>query len=230
MNKSITTFVTLLLISAAVFAQRTETRDVDEFTEISFATGGTLYLKQGSQQKLELRGDRDDLEEIRTEVRGGRLVIKTRSSSWFNWSSNGGVEFYITVKKLEGLNISGSGKVIGESKFTTDYLELDVSGAGKMELAADAREVDISISGSGKILLEGTGKKSEISISGSGKVDAEDFIAEDHRIRISGSGSCYIHADESIDARISGSGSVHYKGNARNVNSSSSGSGKVKRM
>lgn len=228
--KSIKILLITLLISSAAFAQRSETRDLETFDEISFATNGTVYLKQGSTQKVELKGDREDLEDIRTEVRGGRLVIKNRSNSWFNWNNNSRVEIYITMKELKGLSVSGSGRVYGESKFTMSFLELDVSGAGKMELDVDAKEVDMSISGSGRITLEGKGRVTDISISGSGKVDAEDFIAEDHTVRISGSGSCYIHANESIDARISGSGSVHYKGDARKVNSRSSGSGKVKRI
>lgn len=217
-------------MSSAVWAQKTETRDLDTFDEIAFATDGTVYLKQGNTQKVELKGDREDLEEIRTEVRGGRLIIKNRSNGWFNWKNNNRIEIYITMKELNGVSVSGSGRVYGESKFTTKFLDLDVSGSGKMELQADAREVDISVSGSGRVTLEGKGEVSDISISGSGKIDAEDFVADDHKIRISGSGSCYIHAEESIDARISGSGSVHYKGGARKVNSHSSGSGKLRRI
>lgn len=227
---AIKTLLLVLLISSTALAQRSETRDLATFDEISFATSGTVYLKQGNTQKVELKGERDDLDEIRTEVRGGRLLIKNRSNSWFSWNNNNKIEIYITVKNLKGLSVSGSGRVYGESTFTTDYLDLGVSGSGKMELEANAREVDMSISGSGRITLEGEGRITEISISGSGKLDAEDFIADDHTIRISGSGSCYIHADESIDARISGSGSIHYKGDARKVNSRSSGSGKVRRI
>ena len=66
MNKSIKTFTLIFFISTAVFAQKKEVRDVEEFSEISFATSGTVYLRQGSTQKLELRGDADDLEDIIT--------------------------------------------------------------------------------------------------------------------------------------------------------------------
>ncbi|MEM7107529.1 MAG: head GIN domain-containing protein [Bacteroidota bacterium] len=228
--KPITILLCSFFISSVVLAQRSEIRDVQTFNEIAFATSGTVYLKQGNTQKVELKGDRADLDEIRTEVRGGRLLIKNRSNSWFTWNNNSNVDIYITMKKLNGVSVSGSGRVYGESKFITDFLELGVSGAGKMELDADAKEVDMSISGSGKIVLGGEGKITDISISGSGKIDAEDFKASNHEIRISGSGSCYVHADESIEARISGSGSVYYKGDARKINSRSSGSGKVKRI
>ncbi len=224
-------FLFILLVVASVsFAQHSEVRDVARFNKVSHGLSGTLYLTQGPNQKVELKGDRDDVEDVITEVRGDRLVIKMRSNRWGNWSGNNRVDIYLTVKDLEGLNLSGSGKVYGQNRIKSDFLELDVSGSGKMELEADADETDISISGSGKIELSGSGDESKISISGSGKVSAEQFEAKSYSIRISGSGSCRIHARESIDARISGSGSVYYKGDPRHVNSNSSGSGKVRKM
>lgn len=145
MNRFIPTLA-LLLAASFTFAQHSEVRDVSRFDRISYGISGTLYLTQGSKQKVELKGDREDIEELVTEVRGDRLVIKTRSNNWLNWSSNNRVDIYITVEDLEGLNLSGSGKVYGQNTIKSDFLELDVSGSGKMELEADADETDISIS------------------------------------------------------------------------------------
>jgi hypothetical protein len=78
--------------------------------------------------------------------------------------------------------------------------------------------------------LSGKGTDLEINISGSGSVDAESLEAENCVAKISGSGKCEVNASKSIDARISGSGSVYYKGDPVKVNSHSSGSGKVKKM
>jgi hypothetical protein len=49
-------------------------------------------------------------------------------------------------------------------------------------------------------------------------------------IRISGSGDVEVNVKESLEANISGSGSVTYRGNPAHVNSHSSGSGKVRKM
>ena len=230
MIKSFPILFVLLLTASVSFAQRSEVRDVSRFDRVSHGISGTLYLSQGPVQKLELRGDRDDLEKVVTEVRGDRLVIKTRSDRWLNWSGNTRVDIYLTVTDLESITLPGSGKIIGQNKIKSDFLEVGVSGSGRIELETEARETDISISGSGKITLSGEGNRSKISISGSGKVSAEEFTAESYSVRISGSGSCRVHAKESIDARISGSGSVYYRGDPRHVNSHSSGSGKVRKI
>lgn len=221
----------LLLTYEVTLAQNRETRDVPTFTEINLRSGGKVYLTQGNTQKVELRGDRDVLDKIETDVRGGKLSIRHRSSgSWFNWSGNGDFEVYITVRDIEGLSVSGSGRIIGENKFSVKDLDLSVSGSGKMDIEASARDVEMSVSGSGKILVAGTAERAYSTISGSGRIKAEDLRAESYKVRISGSGSCEIYAKEEIDARISGSGSVYYRGDPPKVNSSTSGSGRIRKM
>lgn len=222
--------IVLLLIAISSFAQKSEVRDLPPFSEIGLSTAGVVYLTQGNTQKVELRGSSEVLEKIETEVRGDKLIIKQEGTGWFNWSDNDDLEIYITVNKIEGLSVSSSGKIIGQNKFKANDMEISVSGSGKIEVQTESDDLDISISGSGKIELEGTASAVEVSISGSGKVGAEDLRAKSYKVRISGSGSCEVFAEESIDARISGSGSVYYKGDPKNVNSSTSGSGRIKKM
>ena len=128
------------------------------------------------------------------------------------------------------MNLSGSGKVIGEGTFDTGDLDLGVSGSGDLELDVEADNIDTGISGSGDIELTGSAKEHAVSISGSGRLDAEDLEAETYRIRISGSGSCRINVSEEIDSRVSGSGSIYYKGSPNKVNNHSSGSGKLRKI
>ena len=143
---------------------------------------------------------------------------------------NNKIDVYITIKNLEGLNLSGSGKVIGDSKFEVEDLDLSVSGSGDLELDVFAKNIDSGISGSGSIELSGVSGYHKVSISGSGKLAAEDMEVEEYKIHISGSGACRINVTKEIEASISGSGSVSYKGNPDRVHSSSSGSCKIRKM
>lgn len=219
-----------LFICLSAFAQKTEVREVGSFTGVGLSTAGTVYLTQGSTHKVELKGSSEVLERVETEVRGGKLIIKTENSGWFNFRTNEDLDIYITMSNIEELSVSSSGKIIGQNKLKTDDLELSVSGSGKIEIETDSDDLDLSISGSGKLELSGTASAVEASISGSGKVRAENLRARSYQAKISGSGSCEIYAEESIDARISGSGSVYYKGDPKHVNTSISGSGKVRKM
>lgn len=260
----------LLFSFSLLSAQHRETRNVGAFTKISFGFPGKLYLKQGSPQKIELEGDSDVLKEVETEVSGGRLRIG-KEDKWFDWNSGSDkITVYITVPEIEGISVSGSGDVIGQSKFRTDDLDLNVSGSGSLFIDVEARgDVDADVSGSGSVELKGQfrGFESDVSgsgrvqlsarientadfgisgsgrimaagsadavrarISGSGKVLAADFETNRCDVRISGSGDVEINVKDELEANISGSGSVSYRGTPKKVNSNSSGSGKVRKM
>lgn len=215
----------ILCASNDSFAQK-ETRDLPEFTKVSFAISGHLYIRQGDKQSVVLEGD--DLDEIVTEVSGRRLKIKRKNSNW--WWNNKRVDIYITLGKLEGVSVSGSGKVTGESKFLTEKMDISVSGSGNVELEMEAGTIDTRISGSGKILLTGNTEDIKISISGSGRMLAEDLRSERCKISISGSGSCRIYVTKEIDAHVSGSGNIYYRGDPDKVYHHASGSGSIKKM
>jgi hypothetical protein len=126
-------------------------------------------------------------------------------------------------------DVSGSGDL--EVKGKCRNYNSDVSGSGKVIMAMDiAEDADFGISGSGKIEASGRADKVKTSISGSGKVLAANLEANSCNIRISGSGDVQINVKNEIDAVISGSGSVSYRGNPSKVNSHSSGSGSLRKM
>ncbi len=269
--KKISLILAFLIGFTLSMAQNRETRTVDTFSKLSFRVPGKLYLKQGSPQKVELEGPKDVLNEIETEVSGGKLTIG-KEGRWFNWNwdSKDKITVYITVKDIEAISVSGSGDVIGQGKFTTGDLHLNVSGSGFLQVEADATgnvEADVSgsgdvdlkgscnnfdsdvsgsgkvilslavkgmadfgVSGSGKIQATGTAKEVKAGISGSGKVLAANLETDKCTVRISGSGDVEINVKDDLDANISGSGSVSYKGNPSHMNSHSSGSGHVRKM
>lgn len=267
---SFLTLCALFLGTSLLQAQHREVRNVDTFTKISFALPGKLYLKQGSPQKIEIEADEDILKQVETEVSGGRLRIG-REDKLFNWSlNNEKVTVYITVPEIEGVAVSGSGNIIGQSTIKTGSLDLKVSGSGSMTLEFDATgDVDADVSGSGNLELKGNCKSldSDVSgsgslevsgtvsnaanfgisgsgkihangsadfvkadISGSGKVLAADLQVNRCQVRIAGSGDVEISVKNELDANITGSGSVYYKGNPTKVNANSAGSGKVRKM
>lgn len=251
-------------------AQTKEVRNVGTFTKISFRAPGKLYLRQGTPQRVELQGKQEILKEIETDVEGNRLVIGKEGNWTWKWSDNEEITVYITVKDIEGISVSGSGDIIGETKIVAGDLDLNVSGSGNMKIEAEAsgeieadvsgsgdlnlkgkcrefnsdvsgsgkvqmtmnvaEEADFGISGSGKIEASGTASTVKASISGSGKVLASNMETNRCEVRISGSGDVEINVKNEIDANISGSGSVSYRGNPSKVNSHSSGSGHVKKM
>jgi hypothetical protein len=139
----------------------------------------------------------------------------------------------LTVEAIASGNmeadVSGSGDL--EVKGSCTNYDSDVSGSGKVNASITVRDrADFGVSGSGQIRADGSAKEVKTSISGSGKVLASNLVTDKCEIRISGSGDCEINVKSDLDAHISGSGSVTYKGDPQHVNSHSSGSGHVRKM
>ena len=230
MKTLITTILSITLM-VSIQAQK-RTVDVGSFTELSLAIPANLYIKQGSDESIEIECDEDIFDEIEFDMRGDKLVIKKEGERW-NWKNgwrNSEVDIYVTMKTVEALSVSGSGNMESKGTLNTDDLELAVSGSGDMELQITGDELETRISGSGSIRLSGNANEASARISGSGRVKAEDLTVQTFEARISGSGSCYITVEDEIDASISGSGSIYYAGNPGRVISNSSGSGKVRKM
>ena len=228
--KTLATFLSFSLLACFAFGQK-RTVEVGSFTELSLGVSAKLYVKQGSNEKLEIECDDDIFDRIEFDKVGDRLSIR-KEGRW-NWRDgwrNGDVTIYVTMKEIERLSVSGSGAMEGEGTIDVGVLDLAVSGSGDMDLAIVGDELEIKISGSGSIQLAGTADGAEARISGSGKIKAEDLEVNSLEASISGSGSCYIAVKEEIEARISGSGSIYYSGNPSKINSNSSGSGKLKKM
>jgi hypothetical protein len=204
-----------------------ETREVSDFSKINFGVSGNLYISFGSDFKVVLEGEQDLLDDIITEVSGGKLVIK--KDNW-RFSMNDKVTVYITMPEIKGLGVSGSGKAEIKDAVKTGNIDLSVSGSGKI-LTTDvvATDMKCSISGSGDIIFGGSGNvsRADISISGSGSYIGEPLKIEDAEISISGSGSCSCNASESLTAHVSGSGNVTYLGNPK-VDARVSGSGRIR--
>ena len=206
----------------------TETRNVKDFTKVSFGVAGNLSINFGPVFKVVLEGDKSVLDDIITEVSGGRLVIKKE-----NWrlNLNDKVTVTITMPELIGLGVSGSGRAEIRDAVKTPELSLSVSGSGKLYTTdLTLSNLDCSISGSGDIIIggEGNAKTADISISGSGNYTGEKLKIGSADVSISGSGNCTCNVTESLKGSVSGSGSVNYYGNAAKVDTRVSGSGHVR--
>lgn len=231
-TKLATAIILIAFILTGIQVQAEEqNRKVDPFTEISLRIGAKVHLEQGAKQNLEIVAKSSTLDEIVTEVKDGKLIIRFPNKDYF-WKTfqPGEITIYITTPEIDGLGISGSGDIIAENEIKTKILDLGVSGSGNIRLSElSAERVKAAISGSGDIVLAGKTASQDLSvaISGSGNFKGLDFSADDVSIKIAGSGNVDVEANKNLYVRLAGSGNVTYKGKPM-IDQSIAGSGKVR--
>jgi len=207
-----------------------ESRSVPQFSGINLCISADVTISQGENQQVEIEADQQVTGMIETQVKNNTLTIKAKNSIFQN---PGSANIKITIPVIESLFVTGSGDITGATPIHTDKIEIFISGSGSVTLQAlNANDVRTTITGSGDIQLEGSSPvngKLEGTITGSGDLDTEKLPFENADITITGSGTAKVMALSELQTRITGSGSVYYKGNPR-INASSTGSGKTKTM
>lgn len=108
---------------------------------------------------------------------------------------------------------SGSGTIDGGFFFGTADLGVRHSSSGQVfAIVLDGTFVDVILSGSGKVELAGDAVVAEYTLNSSGKVDALNLEVPDVDATNTGSGNIFVWAIDFLDATITGSGDIIYRG------------------
>lgn len=203
----------------------TEERTVAPFENVIVEGALEIHLAQGSNDPLMLEAEDNIMPVIETYVSGTTLHVKIRNN--VNLKHFRPIHVYLNSESYRKILFSGSGSVRTEDTIHTDMFEYQLNGSADAQIKVDAAEVRTEINGSGRIALRGVANEYHSVINGSGNVDGEQLRSNSANIRISGSGNNTIWVLDRLDAKISGSGNIRYKGTPSIVNSDVNGSGKV---
>ena len=69
-----------LLIAVACTTAQRRTVDVDNFSKLSFGIPGTLYLTQGSEEKVEVECSDDIFDGLEFDMDGSKLKIRNKDA------------------------------------------------------------------------------------------------------------------------------------------------------
>jgi hypothetical protein len=181
----------------------TTSRAVSRFSSIDLTGAATIWIAVGRTTSLTIAGDDNVVPLIRTEVRDGVLVI----SSKHGYSTNHRLDVVVATPTLTGFALRGAGTVTA-SGIRAPAFSLDLEGAGTVALKGIVGKLDASISGSGSALLG-------------------NLVAKDAHVTLSGTGSTHVHVTGTLDATVSGVGTILYSGHPAHVQARVSGVGSI---
>lgn len=203
-----------------------ENRPVSGFDSIASSGSGDVIITQGDAESLIIEAEDNLIRYIRTEVRGNTLHIYLDPAGALAIQPTKPMKFYVSLKNLTGVDLSGSGTVTSD-KIETGDLDVNVSGSGIVtinDLKADS--VSIDLSGSGQTVLKGEAASQKMEISGSGRCANSKLMTRDTSLDISGSGGASVNASDTLTVNVSGSGNVEYTGTPK-VTQNVSGAGRI---
>lgn len=183
---------------------------LESFSRIDLSMAGEVYITQGDASSVRIEASDNVIDLIVTNVSGDELNLRTKRGKCIRGKSD--VKFYVTTPDVEGITLSGSGKIFNETPLTGKELDIKLSGSGEIDL--ENLEYDnaySSISGSGKVWVDGFDTDDfEVKTSGSGRTTISNLEANNVSMSISGSGSTSFESSttDRLDASIAGSGKL----------------------
>lgn len=186
----------------------TEARDVSGFSKVEQRGSTDVIVTFGSNFKVEVKADEDDVDDILTEVRGDALVVYEENCR--RNCNRSGATVYITMPSLEAFSSSGSG-------------DTDINGLA-------ATRFDYEQRGSGDLNITGTCEDGEFDMRGSGGVYSDNFKCTDVEISTRGSGDVEFSGFEvqELELTTRGSSDVEFDGTCVSMVISKQNSGSLR--
>lgn len=231
MRKTIALAINIFLVSLAVtcFAQDKEkdkketriegsgnvvTRDVavQSFDELRASGVFNVVLTQGNKEavKIEAEDNLQQLFEVRNE--GSKLVVGMKKDSHF--SNKKKMTVYVTFKNLKGMDLKMVGNVSSDGNLSFGDLALDNKSVGSVNLALNAKKLDIKNKSVGNLKLAGKADNAVIKSNGVGSIKASELVVQTMDIDNDGVGSAEVNAAKELKVRESFLGRVKNAGSA----------------
>ncbi len=198
--------------------------DLSSFDELKISGTFKVTLAQGDVPHISIETDENIHEYITAEVRGNTLYLGMEKGSY----DPSRLEVFITSYPLAKIDISGAASLVSETPLTGESLLINTSGASKIDIDLQSEDIRTRVSGAGKIDIRGKARKHDIKISGVASMNCRELDTEETRVSISGAGSAKVHVTGTLDASVSGVGSIKYSGDPENVRTNTSGAGSIK--
>jgi hypothetical protein len=183
-----------------------ETRAVAEFRAIDLPGMIGVDVTVGKPASVVITGEPSLVAKVTTRVENGTLVIDTKLDNQSLRDDQ--LKAVVTVPDLTSVSLSGMGS-------------LRVAGIASARLAVD-------LSGLGSLTIKGATDTLHAKLNGAGSLVAKALIAKHATVVLDGLGSASVYATESIDANVTGAGSLSVHGHPARVKKSVSGLGSLK--
>jgi hypothetical protein len=141
---------------------------------------------------------------VTTRVESGSLVIGTTPG---NLNAKASMFVAVSVPSLDALKLQGNGNI-------------RVTGISRPSLT-------VGLASNGDIEAAGTTTRLDVMIGGVGTAFLGHLIARDSKAALNGNGSIVVTATHTLNASVSGNGTIFYGGNPPHVTTKISGDGTI---
>lgn len=198
-----------------------ELNNVSNFSSIRVLGSPDVEYRQsnGSKTTVSIYGSDNLVDLLEVSTVNGVLQVNIKKGVKI-LSGERRLKVIASSPSLNQVDIKGSADVYLKGTIKGNDLNLNIAGSGDIE-AENLQYANIFalVKGSGDIDLKNVKATTVMSeVNGSGDISAEKLAATNVVATVAGSGDIVCYASRQLDARVSGSGDIEYKGSPSVVN------------
>lgn len=168
-----------------------------------------VIVVRGDTQRVEVTAQPELIDLLKTKVDNGMWEVTTTTE----YRTDKAFIVRLTVPMLNSVIVEGSGSVQSEQVYNTGKTHLAVTGSGSISIdTLHEGLLEVLIEGSGSVSVNGTCRELELTGRGSGDLRALGLAANEAEITLEGSGCAELTVISGLEATLSGSGSLRYRG------------------
>ena len=204
-----------------------ETRNVIGAKGVNMGIVANMTIEQGVPEELILKTDDNLMEFILSAVQGETLVISDEPGIDLEPSQE--IEALLRLDDIDTIMHSGVGDITIPDLTATE-IDISLSGVGDIDISnLDVTTLDVLINGVGNVLIEGQVENQSVELISLGDYEAENLVSTTADVDISSIGSATVQVSTTLNAHVTGSGSVLYIGSPV-VNRTGNGTGNVMQL
>jgi hypothetical protein len=209
-------------------SENLETRQYDfsDFTRVDIGSAFYYEIEQADSYSISITADDNIFEHIQVKQDGETLRVGLEP--FFSFGSVT-LEAYITMPRLAGLESSGATRGTVSGFNSNDNVDLDVSGASRVELdSITTGDIAGEVTGASRLTGDITAGDIDLQISGASNVRLNGTVQD---MLLDASGASNIEGNinaGNTDFRLSGASGIDLEGSANDVVVDASGASRIK--
>jgi hypothetical protein len=210
-------------------ADITEERAAEYFHSIELYNNINLVLVPGNTPFLEIKGGKNLLPAIKTEIKDSTLIIRNTLKCNWTRSFDREITVYATAPALREIRYEGSGDIRTEGQIKLDSLQVNIwGGAGSFDLDLDVTKLKLAMHyGTVDLTVKGKALITTIFANSYGPFYCSELISNIAYVRNSGTNQVYVYAKHILEVEITSVGDIFYYGNPYDIKMNVTGAGKL---
>ena len=200
--------------------------DLSGFSKIDAGSAFRVDITRSDDYNVVVNVDEKVVPYLDVTVQGDTLRIHLRPGLTLSGAS-GPLEAKVSMPALNGLNLSGATQTTVTGFKSDQKLDVNISGASRLEGDLEAGSVGLEASGASRVTLRGKGQNMQLQASGASQADLGDFAVTNGNVELSGASRATVNVTGKLDADVSGASTLRYTGNPTMGSVKSSGASTI---